>query len=183
MVQELAYKFDIKRLSGYFHSIRHLGTAGQVSISYRENGKPYQDGLGQAYTDQFEKLFDESDFKIIVDNEANPIIDIIDQVKLVAKTNFNFSIGRIRFMTLSSKSCLSYHRDIESFRFHIPLTTNQSCFFVVNDRVYRMPNPGTLYTLRTDVFHTPVNANKDFERTHLVFSTYPTGSAQGRPTV
>jgi hypothetical protein len=75
-------------------------------------------------------------------------------------------------MTLQSKSCLSYHRDIEPFRLHIPLTTNRSCFFVVNDNIYRMPTEGQLYTLRTDAYHTPVNANKNFERTHLVFSTY-----------
>ena len=172
MVQELAVQFDLGRLQKYFQTIQHLGLHGQVSLSYRPTKEPYRDGLGPAYSDDEIKLLDEKDFTLIVEAENNPIFDIIQQVQGVAKSHFESSIGRIRFMTLGSKSCLSYHRDIEPFRFHIPITTNERCFFVVNDQVFRMPTAGTLYTLRTDALHTPVNANKNFDRTHLVFSTY-----------
>jgi hypothetical protein len=82
------------------------------------------------------------------------------------------SINRIRFMNMSPISCLSYHVDPDLLRYHIPLFTNEDAFFVVNDRVERMPEIGRLYSLQTNVKHTAINGSRDQNRLHLVFSTH-----------
>jgi hypothetical protein len=80
MVQELAHHFDVEKLRNYFASIKHLGVDGQVSISYRTGKEPYRDGLGQAYSNEHEKLLDEKDFVHIVESEKNPIFEVVNQV-------------------------------------------------------------------------------------------------------
>lgn len=73
---------------------------------------------------------------------------------------------------LPPKSCLSYHRDDATMRFHIPLDTTWQAFFVVQDQVHRMPEVGTLYSLTTNVLHTAVNANLNKPRIHFTFTAY-----------
>ncbi len=84
----------------------------------------------------------------------------------------DLQINRIRFMDMSPISCLSYHRDPDSIRYHIPLITNEDAFFVVEDQVERMAEVGSLYSLVTNVKHTAINASRDKNRLHLVFSTH-----------
>ncbi len=174
MVQKLPFEFDLFKIRAYFDTVKDLGTKTQVNLTYRVQQKPYLDGCGSAYSgpNYENQLFAEQDFKTLVGEESNPIFDIITNVRSVAKSQFNLNIGRIRFMTQEPKTCLSYHWDAEHLRLHIPIYTNPRCFFVVNDQVYRMACEGHLYTLKTNVLHTPINANMNFWRTHLVFSTY-----------
>ena len=81
-------------------------------------------------------------------------------------------LGRVRLLTLHSKSNLTYHIDSESsIRYHVPLITNHNVFFVVDDIVERMATPGKLYSLDVQKRHTVVNASR-YDRVHLVFDCY-----------
>lgn len=73
---------------------------------------------------------------------------------------------------LAPKTCLSYHQDDAGVRFHLVLQTHWSAFFVVQDTVYRMPEVGALYSLKTNVMHTAVNADIARPRIHFTFSGY-----------
>jgi hypothetical protein len=73
---------------------------------------------------------------------------------------------RSRLMNMSSKHCYSYHRD-RTQRIHIPLITNENCFFVIEDRVLRIPADGNHYLIDTRKIHTFVNASFE-ERLHIV---------------
>ena len=73
---------------------------------------------------------------------------------------------RSRLMKMSSKHCYSYHRD-RTQRIHIPLVTNENCFFVIEDRVLRIPADGNHYLIDTRKMHTFVNASFE-ERLHIV---------------
>lgn len=87
---------------------------------------------------------------------------------------YNLRIGRIRFNLLPAKSCLTLHQDRqETHRFHIPLMTNDSCFFVNDMKVYQMLTEGALYAYNVAEQHTAVNASRE-PRVHLVLSTYET---------
>ena len=136
------------------------------------SGNDLFDGTGSLYnyekneftstTDQFNKLnsqFVGSQFEVL-----------LNKVQAEA-AKFGVKIGRSRWMRLNPKTCLSLHWDPDEFRFHIPLKTNNKCFFVVEDRCYRMPEVGSLYLLRTTQLHTAVNASFEL-RDHLVFDTY-----------
>ena len=73
---------------------------------------------------------------------------------------------RSRVMRMSPKTCYSYHQD-PSPRLHIPLITNDKCFFVVDDEVIYLPANGNTYVIDTTKKHTFVNASFE-ERIHIV---------------
>lgn len=73
---------------------------------------------------------------------------------------------RTRVMRMNPRSCYSYHKD-PSPRIHIPLITNDKCFFVVEDEIIRLPADGNHYTIDTTKMHTFVNASFE-DRLHIV---------------
>jgi len=73
---------------------------------------------------------------------------------------------RARVMLLEPKTCYTYHKD-PTPRKHIPLITNEKCFFVFDDEVFYMPEVGRLYYADTTAMHTAVNASWE-KRYHIV---------------
>ena len=73
---------------------------------------------------------------------------------------------RTRIMTMSSKTCYSYHCDLSS-RIHLPLIANNDCFFIIEDNVYRTPADGSVYKVDTTKKHTFVNASFE-KRIHIM---------------
>ena len=73
---------------------------------------------------------------------------------------------RVRLMKLKSKTCYSYHQD-QGKRFHIPLITNDNCFFVIEDEITRYPADGNWYIIDTNKKHTAVNASWE-DRIHII---------------
>ena len=78
----------------------------------------------------------------------------------------DLNVYRARVMRMPSKTCYSYHQDYTR-RLHIPLITNENCFFVIDDEVIRYPADGNYYVADTRKFHTFVNASWE-ERIHIV---------------
>ena len=85
---------------------------------------------------------------------------------------FGYEPCRPMIRYLPPKTCLSYHKDDAGVRFHLVLQSHWSAFFVVEDTVYRMPEVGSLYSLKTSVMHTAVNADISRGRLHFTFSGY-----------
>lgn len=73
---------------------------------------------------------------------------------------------RSRLMRMRPKTCYSYHQD-PTPRMHIPLITDDNCFFVVDDEVVRLPADGNHYLIDTRKKHTFVNGS-DINRLHIV---------------
>jgi hypothetical protein len=107
----------------------------------------------------------DKDFKTLCP-EFEFLSNTIQQIDTV----LNKKTVRLRIMTMLPKTCLSYHKDFMHSRWHIPLKTNSDSFFVVDESFYRMPKIGNLYTIRTDVKHTAINASYNETRIHLVGS-------------
>ena len=80
------------------------------------------------------------------------------------------NMTRTRVMNMAPKTCYSYHQD-PSKRVHIPLITNDKCFFVVADEVIRLPADGNYYVIDTTKMHTFVNASFE-HRIHIVGCQY-----------
>lgn len=76
-----------------------------------------------------------------------------------------YPIYRTRFMLSNPKTSLSWHRDL-SKRIHIPIYTNDNCFMVIEDGIFRLPVNYT-YLVDTTCYHTAVNASSS-TRVHLV---------------
>lgn len=80
-----------------------------------------------------------------------------------------YGVCRARIMMMdSTRRAYSYHVDFTP-RLHIPIQTDDNCMFVVDDKVYRMPDIGHLYYLNTTFKHTALNLGNK-ERIHLIFS-------------
>lgn len=78
---------------------------------------------------------------------------------------------RTRIMTLDPNRCLTYHVDSDSPRYHLVVETHPDAMFIVDDKVYRMPVVGQIYTIRADLFHTALNPTITKTRTHIVTGT------------
>ena len=149
-----------------------LDKHNQLSITGRD-GTNVTDGIGSLW-DYDKRMFTAStnDFITVNDDfKDDPyLMCMINAVKEDAEKKGKL-IGRIRFMRLLPKTCLTLHKDPDEFRYHIPLETGFNCFFVVGEQVYRMPTLGETYLLDTRDLHTAVNASIH-NRVHIVFDTY-----------
>ncbi len=102
--------------------------------------------------------------------ELNVEFKFLEDLVSKVDTMLNSKTVRLRIMTLSPKTCLSYHKDEVFARWHMPLQTSFSSFFVIEDKFYSMPSVGAVYCMRTNVRHTAINAHFSQNRVHLVGS-------------
>ena len=73
---------------------------------------------------------------------------------------------RTRVMILKPRTCYTYHKDTTK-RIHIPLVTNDKCFFIINSIVKQYPADGNYYVVDTTQMHTAINASKE-DRIHII---------------
>ena len=107
--------------------------------------------------------------KTLVDHTSHLEEDFIHPLFDLPYTNSvveELGMCRTRVMRMHYKTCYSYHWDLTE-RIHIPLITNDNCFFVVDDEVIRLPADGNHYLIDTRKKHTFVNASFE-ERIHIV---------------
>ena len=95
---------------------------------------------------------------------------LFPELEYVTFTLKKLNMTRTRVMKMAPKTCYSYHQD-PSKRIHIPLITNEKCFFVVADEVIRLPADGNYYVIDTTKLHTFVNASFE-DRIHIVGCQY-----------
>ena len=95
---------------------------------------------------------------------------LFPELEYVNFTLKKLNMTRTRVMKMAPKTCYSYHQ-YPSKRIHIPLITNEKCFFVVADEVIRLPADGNYYVIDTTKLHTFVNASFE-DRIHIVGCQY-----------
>lgn len=76
---------------------------------------------------------------------------------------------RTRVMKMKPRTCYTYHQD-KTPRIHVPIVTDEKCFFVYEDRVVRCPANGNSYYVDTRKRHTFVNCWTQ-DRIHIVGCT------------
>ena len=87
-------------------------------------------------------------------------------------SSYGGKLGRLRYMVMQPKSCLTYHTDpYDVMRLHIPVITSDGAMFINDRTVDVMEQVGSVYTFNSKVKHTAVNASRDV-RVHLVGSVY-----------
>jgi hypothetical protein len=77
-----------------------------------------------------------------------------------------YSMVHTRLMDVKPKSCYSYHVDIRK-RLHIPLETNDHCWFIIDKVLHHLPADGSVYLVDTMLPHTVLNCGSEI-RTHIV---------------
>lgn len=144
----------------------------QLAITHSIYNESFEDGIGSLYDVELNMFTKQTAMYTIMNKyfEDTYLEDVIWNVRRQAVTD-KVSLGRIRVMTLESNTCYGLHSDTEPFRYHIPLITNDACFFINGDIVSHMPEAGQLYKYSTSDAHTAVNASS-CKRVHLVFDTF-----------
>ena len=98
--------------------------------------------------------------------ETEFIVPLFPQLTYTNSILENLKMYRTRVMKMKPKTCYTYHKDYAK-RIHIPLITNEKCFFVIDDEVVRLPADGNHYLVDTTKMHTAINASFE-ERIHIV---------------
>ena len=165
--------YRVKSMS-FLHSGQIAFKISDEWMQARPEANVWSCGIGSLYdNDQGKVITTTSTFNLINPHiKGSYIEDVIQDVTTLAANTYNVGIGRVRLMRLKPKTCYTLHLDPEEFRFHIPLVTNDQSFFVIGDTIHRMKYIGQLYILKTNDWHTAVNASY-IDRDHLVFDTFP----------
>jgi hypothetical protein len=140
---------DIKRILKELESLPEYND--QISLQTVKGSNDPSYGTGRLKTlNHTEEDFNQALFDIPY---TNSVIELL-------------GMTRTRVMRLKHKTCYSYHQD-PTMRMHIPLITNENCFFVIDDKVSYYPADGSFYLVDTTKKHTFVNASFE-DRIHLV---------------
>ena len=110
----------------------------------------------------FEKEFSENDV-----NEVLDIFEGTETKKAVEKINEYTETCRARYLTMLPSAAYRMHID-SGWRLHIPIITNDNCFFFHKDEMpYYMKADGSSYIVSVDHMHTAMNLSEE-NRTHIV---------------
>ena len=174
-------QFDAKQLKDEMldilkqpHADDTWRTFSQLGLTHRPGTHEsliFRDACGSLYDKDTKEMLAETSHFSQMSTDKPYINYVITRVREIAN-DYGRQVGRVRFMKQDSKTCLSLHRDLDEFRFHVPIQTFSSAFFVVDDMICRMPREGSMYLLNTKVPHTAVNADYTKSRIHLLFDTY-----------
>lgn len=122
----------------------------QAGLQYKEGDDPWTSAVGRSKGQELEYIHLNPFFK------DTPFEEIINQYKL----------SRTRLMWISPMACYSMHKD-ETSRIHIPLITNEECYFVFKHNMPIHLAIGKVWLTDTRKFHTFMNCS-DSPRLHLV---------------
>jgi len=108
-------------------------------------------------------------FVLVKDHKKNDLINrmpythsLVD--RLLPKYNFNF----VNYRSIRPNTAYNWHRDKGGICVHIPLVTNEGCWFVYDSKCFHMAADGTVYAVNNSHWHTFVNSGPD-RRVHLIF--------------
>jgi hypothetical protein len=100
--------------------------------------------------------------------------DIIDEFAIIKtvisriETYINMEFGHVKLRYVGPRDVETIHTDYGSYRYHLPIVTNNSVFFVSGNKLFHMLNSDKLYILDTNTPHTIVNAAGVQGRLHLI---------------
>jgi hypothetical protein len=171
---ELNNLIDSKKIS--------WGTTGQISLTTIKgkeddyligtgslthdwnNSYITQDGNPTIIVTKKESPLSEKDFTVLCSQFAGTQFESL--YTLLSNT---FTLGRVRLMQLSPKSCYSWHVD-NSKRLHYVINTYPGCFMLIDEEVKHL-DQNTWWMTDTTKFHTAFNSSLK-SRVHLVASVF-----------
>ena len=80
------------------------------------------------------------------------------------RTQFN----SVTYRSVQPNTAYNWHKDSGGLCYHIPIITNEGCWFVYENRCFNMKADGSVYKVNSSRNHTFVNAGNE-PRIHLTF--------------
>ena len=150
------------------NTLKPLLRIGWEVIAVNRSNKRAVEKAHQALTDSEMKNihFIEIDLSDLDDVTENMFTEFIYDMPYTNSILKEHNVYRARLMKLKPRSNYTYHQDYTK-RFHIPLITNDKCFFVIDEKVIRYPADGNYYIVDTTKLHTAINASTE-NRIHII---------------
>ncbi len=163
-ILKLLTKFDPDKLLNDFESLPETNWSSthptlQMSLQFNPHNctNMFTDSCGSLQAHRIENEFDT--FLPFFNNSYTQEI----------LNSLSPNLFRARYMRLLPKSCYSVHED-NSWRLHIPLSTNPNCYFLFFDQPeFIRLEVGSAYLVNTTRPHTYINGGTT-ERLHIVAS-------------
>jgi hypothetical protein len=167
-IEHTGYTLPADQLIKDWQSVSSICNVNQVNLrkpAYVEDhvallfgaGSLYKDGNWTEYIDMFSHLY-----------TVRVAGKLLEQIA----AEYDGKIGRLRYMVMEPKSCLTYHTDPDDImRLHIPIITSEGAMFINDRQVDVMQHVGAVYKFNSTVKHTAINASRE-RRVHLVASVY-----------
>jgi Aspartyl/Asparaginyl beta-hydroxylase len=162
-VQQLKQEADTyyKKFKPQHHQICVTGIT-PASSPIEGTGSLYYNWIDADTKVKYDVPLQESQFTNFLDEFRGTYVE-----KVYNELGKNYKLGRLRFMYLRPKTCLSWHFDTTA-RIHVPIYTDHTMTaMVLEDQIIRMPADGSAYVVDTTKPHTAFNA-WDQIRIHLV---------------
>lgn len=86
---------------------------------------------------------------------------------IIKKIKGFFNFTDVTYRIVMPNTAYNWHFDMGKICYHIPLITNNGCFFIYDTEFYKL-NVGKLYKVENDTYHTFVNSGASV-RLHLTF--------------
>jgi hypothetical protein len=144
-------------LKEQYHAIEHTIHWSEFGVANRQTGLQYLDG-----EDPWTSAVGKSQGKDLEYTNLNPTFK-----NTIFETLINdYNLTRTRFMWVGPNTCYSMHRDVTP-RIHIPIITNDQCFFVFKRGMVAHLQQDFVCWVDTRQTHTFINCSAE-SRLHLV---------------
>jgi hypothetical protein len=165
---------EISRQSTAFGGWSVLSGNGDFKDGWQQGHLLYKEGTSEderkAVLGQISKKF--SEYTLKTEICTGYLASVIEKVR-----SFQLAPSRARIICLTAGQSSSWHRDeasnVYAVRLHIPIETNEFCFFETRDEREHIPADGSAYFVSVNREHRVVNRGQT-DRFHLVMDVRDT---------
>jgi hypothetical protein len=147
-IKSLLYCYIQLESSFLWTNFGHKGR--QAGLQYKDGEDPWTSAVGKSLGNE------------LLYSNLNPAFENTEFQKIIEKYN----LKKTRLMWVGPYACYSMHQD-ETPRIHIPLITNENCYFVFKQGIIQHLELGKAVWVDTRKKHTFMNCS-DKQRLHLV---------------
>ncbi len=188
MIIKLDIKFDIQKLKDYLKEVeskfipnlKENGPWGGWSVTssngsyldgWQTGEKIHNQNIANSEKNELIKLFNESRFDQPTEIHFGYVLEVIDGIK---KLNLKPSRIRIALLKPHPEDSAYWHLDGEPskerpnlFRLHIPIRTNDKCFFEYENSRHHLEADGSCFIINVSKKHRALNLSSE-NRYHLI---------------
>jgi hypothetical protein len=163
---------EITRQSSAFGGWSVLSSDGDYKDGWQQGHLLYREGVSEELKkktlSQIKKKF--SEYTVETEICHGYLLEVIKTIR-----SYNLHPARARIICLTSEMECRWHRDapeeIYAVRLHIPIITNDGCFFETETESEHLPADGSAYFIHVNREHRVVNKGKE-DRYHLVMDVF-----------
>lgn len=150
----------IDRVPNYSFNVNKL--VYEFKTHLEKHVEDVNDGRNKVLVQRKFHLYKHNTYQYIQLDTIPYTAEVINQISNI------FTFDSVNYRYIMPNTAYNWHTDTGGNCLHIPLITNEGCWFVYQNKSIYMPADGSLYTVNNGKQHTFVNAGTE-PRLHLTF--------------